>query len=109
MTEPKFSLKGVDTFFDPNWFGHPASSTVFLRAYVSVGVPLAECANVYGSAIKEINLAVPVRITWIRLRNFPTWKNDLYYHVDEDGNLGLLMEPIDLELPNAVENKISNM
>lgn len=101
MTEPKLSIKGVEIFLDPNWFEDPASSTVFLRAYVSVGVSSAELAKVYAPAIRDISLGVPIKIIWMRSKNFHTWKWDLYYHVDEDGNLGILTESVDLDLPPA--------
>ena len=101
MTELKFSKKGIEYFFNSDWFEDYPSSTVFLRVYVSVGVSLEEVSKVYCSAIGNINFGMPIKITWAHLDHFNTLKLDLYYRVDEQGCLEILTESVDLDLPSA--------
>lgn len=101
MSEAKITMKGIEHFFDSDWFEDKATSQIFMRAYVSVGVAFSEGLKVYSPATSELTLDVPIKISWVRLKNFNSFKIDHYYSVDENGDLGILTEEVDLDLPSA--------
>ena len=101
MQDVRITSNKVSLFFDHSWFRDVSSSTVFLRAHISVGIPLQELAGFSQRAVHAVTLEVPIKITWVRLLHFPDGKIDSYYTVDDEGQLGILIDERNIELPVA--------